>query len=97
MDIDCQNIKTAFGKKLRSLRTSKGLSQEKLAELSDLDRTYISSVELGKRNISIVNICRLSAVLKIETSEFFDIYYPECLSGCIFILTALLLKENGHY
>ena len=72
MDIDCQNIKTAFGEKLRSLRTSKGLSQEKLAELADLDRTYISSVELGKRNISIVNICRLSVALKIEISEFFN-------------------------
>ena len=43
MDIDCQNIKAAFGEKLRSIRTSKNLSQEKLAELADLDRTYIFS------------------------------------------------------
>jgi transcriptional regulator with XRE-family HTH domain len=72
MENDCKNIKTAFGKKLRSLRTSKNLSQEKLAELADLDRTYISSVELGKRNISIVNICRLAVALQIKISVLFN-------------------------
>ncbi len=55
MENDCKNIKTVFGKKLHSIQTSKQLSQEKLAELANLDRTYISSVELGNRNISIVN------------------------------------------
>jgi transcriptional regulator with XRE-family HTH domain len=72
MDINCQDIKTAFGGKLRSLRTSKGFSQEKLAELADLDRTYISGVERGVRNISLVNICRLAAALKIKIPEFFN-------------------------
>ena len=72
MDTDCQNIKTSFGEKLRSIRTSKQLSQEKLAELADLDRTYISSVELGKRNISIVNICRLASALEIKITVLFD-------------------------
>ena len=72
MENDCKNIKTAFGTKLRSIRTSKNLSQEKLAELADLDRTYISSVELGKRNISIVNICRLASALEIEIQVLFD-------------------------
>jgi len=72
MNIDCQNIKIAFGEKLRSIRTSKQLSQEKLAELADLDRTYISGVELGKRNISIVNICRLASALQIKITALFD-------------------------
>lgn len=72
MTIDCLNIKTAFGVKLRSLRTSKGLSQEKLAELADLDRTYISGVERGVRNISLVNICRLASALEIEITTLFD-------------------------
>jgi transcriptional regulator with XRE-family HTH domain len=72
MDIDCQNIKIAFGDKLRSLRTSKGFSQEKLAELADLDRTYISGIERGVRNISLVNICRLALALKIRIPEFFN-------------------------
>ena len=72
MKNDCKNIKTAFGKKLRFFRTSKNLSQEKLAELADLDRTYISSVELGKRNISIVNIYRLASALQIKIKVLFD-------------------------
>jgi len=72
MKPDCKNIKSAFGEKLRSLRLSKNLSQEKVAELADLDRTYISSVELGKRNISIVNICRLAAALQVEITTLFD-------------------------
>jgi len=69
---NCENIKTVFGLRLRSLRTSKDLSQEKLAELAELDRTYISSVELGKRNISIVNICRLASALQIKIQVLFD-------------------------
>ena len=72
MKDDCKNIKKAFGERLRSLRTSKSLSQEKVAELADLDRTYISSVELGKRNISIVNICRLASALQIKIQDFFN-------------------------
>jgi DNA-binding XRE family transcriptional regulator len=72
MKSDYKNIKSAFGERLRSLRLSKDLSQEKLAELADLDRTYISSVELGKRNISIVNICRLASALQIEIKVLFD-------------------------
>jgi len=72
MKNDCKNIKRTFGQKLRSLRLSKNLSQEKVAELADLDRTYISSVELGKRNISIVNICRLASALQIEIKVLFD-------------------------
>ncbi len=72
MKDDCNNIKKAFGEKLRSLRTSKNLSQEKIAELADLDRTYISSVELGKRNISIMNICRLASALQVKIKVLFD-------------------------
>lgn len=72
MKNDCLNIKTAFGKKLRSIRTSSQLSQEKLAELADLDRTYISDIELGKRNISLVNICRLASALQVKMATLFD-------------------------
>ena len=45
-----------FGKAIQAIRAKQKISQEKLAELSDLDRTYISSVERGQRNISILNI-----------------------------------------
>ncbi len=68
---DYTDIRIAFGERLRSFRKAKKLSQEKLAELADSDRTYISDVELGKRNISLINISRLASALKIEIKDFF--------------------------
>jgi transcriptional regulator with XRE-family HTH domain len=58
-----------FGARLREMREKAGISQEKLAELAGLHRTYVSSVERGKRNISIQNIERLAAALKTTMAE----------------------------
>lgn len=49
-------IQENFGKKIRKLRNQLGISQEKFALIIGMDRTYYSSVEKGKRNISIINI-----------------------------------------
>ena len=54
-----------FGKQLQVFRQAKGWSQEKLAFEAGLDRTYISSVERGCRNISLINIHKLAAALEI--------------------------------
>jgi len=61
-----------FGKNVRKYRLEKGLSQEKLAELSNLHRTYISAVERGKRSISLKNIERIANVLGIKVSKLFE-------------------------
>ncbi|GAA0492821.1 helix-turn-helix transcriptional regulator [Tatumella punctata] len=53
----------AFGMRVCSLRAQIKLSQEQLAERAQLDRTYISSVERGRRNISLLNICKLAVAL----------------------------------
>lgn len=55
-----------FVKNVQAIRTSKGLSQEKLAELAELHRTYISAVEREKRNISIENIEKIASALDVE-------------------------------
>ena len=55
-----------FAKNVQAIRTSKGLSQEKLAELAELHRTYISAVEREKRNISIENIEKRASALDVE-------------------------------
>ncbi len=58
-----------FGKRLREVRLKKGFSQEWLAELAGLHRTYVSSVERGERNISILNIEKLALALKVDLAD----------------------------
>ena len=58
-----------FGEKVREIRIKKGLSQEQLAELSGLHRTYISSLELGKRNVSLINIFALAKALGVTPDK----------------------------
>ena len=65
------DIKIVVGKRIKQLRNNLGLSQEELADIASLDRTYITSVERGKRNISIVNIDKIARALKINLNEFF--------------------------
>ena len=64
-------IKAAFGQRVRELRTAKGFSQEALALICDLDRTYIGGIERGERNVSLVNIEKIAAALSIPVRELF--------------------------
>lgn len=64
-------IKQDVGSRIRELRNEAGLSQEKLALAAELDRTYIASVENGKRNISIVNLEKIIKALDCTFAEFF--------------------------
>lgn len=54
-----------FGQRVREFRQQKGISQERLAELCGLHRTYVSSVERGERNISLLNIAKLATALDV--------------------------------
>lgn len=65
-------IRKQFGQKLRKLRKNiTGLSQEDFANKIDMDRTYYSSVENGERNISLLNIKKISDGLGLTISELF--------------------------
>lgn len=69
---EMKDIRMKFGEKVKDLRISKGYSQEKLAELSDLDRTYIPGIESGKRNVSLVVIEKIAKAFKIRLSELLN-------------------------
>ncbi len=60
-----------IGNRIRELRKETGLSQEKFAAKIGMDRTYFASVELGKRNISIINLEKIADGLEISLAEMF--------------------------
>lgn len=64
-------IQEKLGKRIREIRKNRGYSQEKFALLINMDRTYLASVEAGKRNISIKNIKKITDGLKISLEELF--------------------------
>jgi transcriptional regulator with XRE-family HTH domain len=64
-------IKSKIGIRIKELRDVKDMSQKDLAYTSDLDRSYIASVENGQRNISIVNIEKIAVALGVTLKEFF--------------------------
>jgi len=61
-----------FGRNVKKYRLEKGLSQEQLANLAELDRTYIPSIEKGERNVSIVVAHRLATALDIAIQDLFE-------------------------
>ena len=65
------DIQQSFGLRVQQLRKESGMSQEKFALSIDMDRTYLASVEAGKRNISINNIKKIADGLSITISELF--------------------------
>lgn len=65
------SVLLAFGNRVKQLRLEKNLSQEKLAQICELDRTYISGIERGIRNVSLLNIIKVAKALGIAPSELF--------------------------
>lgn len=60
------NITQRFGKNIRKLRESKGWSQERLAEAANLHRTYISQIECGTRNPTLLIVARIAQALDTQ-------------------------------
>lgn len=63
------DIQIRFGENLRKVRQKAAISQEKLAELAGLHRTYVSSIERGERNISLLNIEKLAIALAVPLAK----------------------------
>jgi transcriptional regulator with XRE-family HTH domain len=65
-------IKVKFGHKIKALREEKGFSIEYLANIANIDRTYISDIEKGKRNVSLLIIEKLSKAFEVNIQELFN-------------------------
>ncbi len=66
-----QRVKQRFGERLHELRKARDMTQEDLAFAAELDRSYLSAIERGKRNLSLVNIHRLANALEVGAGELF--------------------------
>lgn len=66
------NIKEKFGLKVKALREEKSFSIEQLANISNVDRNYISDIEKGKRNVSIEIIEKIIHALDVDFATFFN-------------------------
>nr|WP_067063419.1 helix-turn-helix transcriptional regulator [Mucilaginibacter sp. L294] len=66
------SIKVKVGQRIKELRNEIGISQEALANKAEIDRTYVTDVENGRRNISIENLEKLVNALEIPFKDFFN-------------------------
>lgn len=65
------DIKHKFGNRIKELRKLKGLSQERLANEAEIDRTYLPSIEKGERNVSIEVVEKLANALGVKIKDLF--------------------------
>ncbi len=72
MTIEAKRELRAFGDEVRRGRNALKISQEDFAELSGLHRTYVGQIERGEKNISFVNILRVSRALGMKPSQLLD-------------------------
>ncbi len=61
-----------FGNRVREIRKEKGLSQEALASLADIDRSYMGHIERGEKNITLTKIYQISAALNVDLIVLFQ-------------------------
>lgn len=67
--ISKESARERLARHLRALRADRGMSQERLAELADLHRTYVGSIERRERNVSLDNVERLAAALGVDIAD----------------------------
>ena len=64
-----ESVLILFGKNVQRLRKSKGLSQEQLAEIAGLHRTYIGMIERAEKNITLINIKKIAVALNVKPTD----------------------------
>lgn len=69
-----EKILKKFGQRIKEIRQKKNISQEKLAFKAEMDRTYIGGIERGERNVSLINIIKISKALEVAPRELFKFF-----------------------
>jgi transcriptional regulator with XRE-family HTH domain len=69
-------ILSNLGAAIRRLRRERGLSQEALADLAQIDRSYMSSIERGRRNLSVLNVARIASALSVPLGDLLHVSEP---------------------
>ena len=72
MGITMSDIAKIIGQRIRNYRTARGLSQEKLAELSGCHPTYVGQLERGEKNATVESVARISFALGVSLSTLFE-------------------------
>jgi transcriptional regulator with XRE-family HTH domain len=67
-----EDVRVQFGRRVRELRKQRGISQEELGFRANLDRTYVSGIERGVRNVGLKNIAALSSALGVSLTVLFQ-------------------------
>ena len=68
-----KSISIKFGERVRELRVSKNLSQEQLADLANVHRTYIGMIERAEKNITLVNMEKIANALEVKIEDLLKI------------------------
>ncbi len=96
------DIARALGQRIRNYRTAKGLSQEKLAELSGCHPTYIGQLERGEKNATVESIERIAIALELSLSKLFEKLgsqerdEPSIPLECYELLSSKTKEEQEH-
>ena len=86
-------ILALFGRRLRSLRTDRGLTQQQLGEKASLSYKYVGAIERGEENPSLRVIDKLARALEVEPRDMFDVEHEETSTTALKKQLNRLLKE----
>lgn len=67
-----KKLLVCLGKAIRRCREERGVSQEKLAFMAGVNRTYMGSVERGERNVAVLNLVKIARALGVPVARFFE-------------------------
>ena len=72
MNIEDKKLLITLGERIKILRNERNLTQEQVAGSINMDRTYFSDVERGKRNVAAVNLIKIAKALEVSVGDFFE-------------------------